>query len=134
MDEALQMPRLGASACVIRDGRVLLVERAKPPRLWALPGGAVEFAETARRAAARELFEETGIRAQLTEFIGLYEIIRPAARFHFVIACYGGHWTEGEARAASDASQAKWCLPSELGDLQLAPNTVEAITRTLGLL
>ena len=71
-----QLPKLGASACVWKDGKVLLVQRAKPPLgLWSLPGGHVEFGETALAAAERELLEESGVTADLTAFVGLYEII-----------------------------------------------------------
>ena len=56
---------------------MLLIQRAKPPvGLWSLPGGHVEFGETALEAAARELLEETGVVAELKELVGLYEIIR----------------------------------------------------------
>ena len=86
-----QFPRLGASACVWKEGKVLLVQRAKRPHgLWSLPGGQVEWGETALAAAERELLEETGITADLTAFIGLYEIIRQDPPFHYAIACYAG--------------------------------------------
>lgn len=46
-------------------GKVLVLKRAEnddyKPGLWDLPGGAVEFGETAESALQRELFEETGL-------------------------------------------------------------------------
>lgn len=52
-------------------GKVLLTRRAKGksyPGTWENPGGAVQAGETSRQAVARELFEETGIRAAESEF------------------------------------------------------------------
>ena len=84
-----QLPKLGASACVWRGGRVLLIQRAKPPiGIWSLPGGHVEFGETAHAAAMRELLEETGTTADLTAFVRLYEIIREKPAVHYAVVCY----------------------------------------------
>ena len=130
-----QLPKLGASACVWKDGKVLLILRAKPPLgLWSLPGGHVEFGETALAAAERELLEESGVTADLTEFVGLYEIIREKPAFHYAIACYGGVWKSGEARASSDALDARWVDPLELDSLDFAPNVREAVARAQALL
>lgn len=130
-----QLPKLGASACVWKDGKVLLVQRAKPPLgLWSLPGGQVEFGETALAAAERELLEESGVTADLTAFIGLYEIILEKPAFHYAIACYGGMWRSGEARAASDALDARWLAPSEFDSLDFTPIVREAIARAQSLL
>ena len=135
MTAAQQFPRLGASACVWKDGKVLLIQRAKPPAgLWSLPGGHVEFGETALAAAQRELLEESGITADLTEFVGFYEIIREELLFHYAIACYCGFWRSGEARTSSDAQAAAWVSPAELHGLGLAPNVREAIARARVLL
>jgi ADP-ribose pyrophosphatase YjhB (NUDIX family) len=130
-----QFPRLGASACVWKDGRVLLVQRAKPPAgLWSLPGGHVEFGETALAAAQRELMEESGVTADLTAFVGLYEIIRKKPLLHYAVACYCGLWRSGEARASSDALAAAWVSPAELPGFDFAPNVPEAIARAVVLL
>jgi 8-oxo-dGTP diphosphatase len=128
MDTTQQLPKLGASACVWRNGQVLLIQRAKPPvGPWSLPGGHVEFGETTRAAAERELREETGVVADLTEFVGLYEIISERPALHYAVACYCGYWKSGEPVAASDALSARWFLPSELYRLDFVPHVQKAI-------
>ena len=50
--------------CVVRDAedRVLLIQRSDNG-LWALPAGAMELGESIAGCAAREVFEETGLKA-----------------------------------------------------------------------
>jgi 8-oxo-dGTP diphosphatase len=135
MTNPQQFPKLGASACVWKDGKVLLVQRAKPPLgQWSLPGGHVELGETAVAAAERELLEESGVTADLTAFVGLYEIILEKPAFHYAIACYGGVWRSGAAHASSDALEAQWVAPAEFDSLDFAPNVREAIARARTLL
>jgi len=130
-----QLPKLGASACVWRGGKVLLIQRAKPPvGLWSLPGGHVEFGESTRNAASRELLEETGVTAELVQLVGLYEIIREKPPLHYAIACYCGLWAGGETVAGSDAVDARWLSPSELHPLDFAPHVRQAIARAQELL
>ena len=102
--------------------------------LWSLPGGQVEFGESARAAAQRELLEESGVTADLTEFVGLYEIIQENPAFHYAIACYCGLWSSGEASASSDALAVRWVSPSELYRFDFVPNVREAINRAKALL
>lgn len=52
-------------------GKVLLTRRAKGKSFagtWENSGGAAQAGETSRQAIARELFEETGIKAEESEF------------------------------------------------------------------
>lgn len=134
-----QQPKLGVSASIWRDGRVLLVERAKPPKgIWAFPGGHVELGETLEQAVARELQEETGMTADFRGLLGLYDVIRRdesgLVTVHYVIACYWGLAGPEQPMAASDAADVRWVAPEALGGLPLAPNIAAAIGRAKELL
>lgn len=69
-----QRGEYGLVVCVwVADGRgkLLLTRRAPEksfPGTWENSGGAAKAGETSRQAIARELFEETGIRAEPEEF------------------------------------------------------------------
>lgn len=71
---AWQPGEYGVVVCVwVYDGRghFLLTRRAKGKSFagtWENSGGAVKAGETSREAIVRELFEETGIRAEPDEF------------------------------------------------------------------
>ena len=60
----------------VREGtlEVLLVKRANWPHTgkWAIPGGFVEIDESLKRAALRELREETGVKAAYLEQLGAF--------------------------------------------------------------
>jgi 8-oxo-dGTP diphosphatase len=124
-----QLLIFGASACVWRDGKVLLIQRAKDPGIgrWSLPGGKVEYGETAAAAAARELLEETHVLAQLDHFLGRYAVQSPGCVAVYFIDCYGGYYLAGEACAASDAAAVAWVHPDELMRFNLFPHVMRAI-------
>ncbi len=67
-------PRPTAGLLALRDGRVLLGRRrADVPGggRWAGPSGHAEPGEAPEETAARELFEETGVRATAQRLVGL---------------------------------------------------------------
>jgi 8-oxo-dGTP diphosphatase len=57
---------VGVNVFAIRDGKLLLGKRKNVfgSGEWGLPGGHLESKEGAEEAAARELFEETGMKAE----------------------------------------------------------------------
>ena len=63
---------------------VVLVERARPPLGWALPGGFVDYGESVEEAARREVREETGLDVVLAGLVGVYSEPSRDPRFHTV--------------------------------------------------
>lgn len=53
------------------DGKVFVGQRIDSPEgdAWQMPQGGIDDGEDAREAALRELFEETGVRAELVDVI-----------------------------------------------------------------
>lgn len=102
----MQVPKPCVGVVCWKGEQVLLIRRGRAPRLgrWSIPGGKVEYGESLIEAAHRELHEETGISASISELIYVYEIIEPG--FHYVLIDYHAEWVAGEAVAADDADEA----------------------------
>ena len=133
-------PQAGVSVCVVRDGRALLVQRSRQPLrgLWSLPGGHIEWGETLREAALRELAEETAVEADICMLLDSVDVIHRdqagAIQYHYVLTTFGATWRAGEARAGSDAAAVCWTASDDLDGLPMTPGTDQLIRRAITLL
>jgi 8-oxo-dGTP diphosphatase len=79
---ARQVTRLAAYALCVEDGRILLCRIApgywSGAGEWTLPGGGLDFGESPRDGAIRELAEETGY---VGEIIGLADVLSWSGRW-----------------------------------------------------
>jgi len=128
-----ERPFLAVSAAVIREGRVLVVRRARAPAfdLFTLPGGAVETGETLAQAVAREVAEETGLVIEPVALAGYREVIsRDAAQRverHFVILAFAARWQGGELRLNAELAEARWVYPGELAALSTTEGLADIV-------
>jgi 8-oxo-dGTP diphosphatase len=119
----------------VRDGKVLLVRRARPPAngLYSLPGGVVEIGETLREALLREVREETGMAIEPLGLAGFRETILrdPANRVerHFVILPFAARWIAGEPCLNEELNEARWVEPAEIVALPTTPGLAAIVAR-----
>ena len=128
-----QRPYLAVSAAIIRDGKVLVVRRARKPALgiYTLPGGGVETGETLMQAVTREVHEETSLIVGPVALAGHREAIARDAQGrveqHFVILCFAARWLSGEPILNEELDDARWLDPAELSGLHTTEGLAEIV-------
>lgn len=121
MSGGASRPVAGAGVVCLKGEEVLLIRRGQPPRRgeWSLPGGRIEWGERAADTALRELFEETGVEAELVGLLdvvdGLFAGPDGALESHYLLVDYVARWRSGEPRAGDDATEARfWPAPQAI--------------------
>lgn len=130
-------PQLAVSAAIFRDGKVLLVRRARSPGkgFYSLPGGRVEFGETLHAALHREVAEETALRIEIAGLAGWREVVPTAAGGgHYVIMSFAAHWRAGEPNLNEELDDYQWLAPDALGDLKITDGLTSVIQSARGVL
>ncbi|MGO4448896.1 NUDIX domain-containing protein [Phyllobacterium sp. TAF24] len=81
----MNAPGVGCGIVFLRDGHILLLQRKKSPEIgaWGIPGGKIDFLETAEQAIRREAFEETSLEAGSIRQLGLSEQLFHDERQHW---------------------------------------------------
>lgn len=90
---------------IIRSGSgVVLIRRKNPPIGWALPGGFIDYGETAEHAAVREAKEETSLDISELKLFGVYSEPSRDPRHHTITVVFSAV-AQGTPRAADDAAE-----------------------------
>ena len=133
MNDYPNRPLVGVGVVAIKDGRVLLIRRAKPPRAgrWSLPGGRQRLGETVRETAAREVREEAGVEVEVTALLDVVDSITRdeagAIAYHYTLVDFLAEWRAGDARAGGDATAALWADPGDLAPYDRCDATLRPI-------
>ncbi len=118
-------PWVAVGVVVMRDGKILLVQRGKEPGLglWAVPGGMVELGETSREAAAREAFEETGLIVEVGDVVWIADSLvhdsEGRIRYHNVIVDFVTTAPHGDPKCADDAMDVRWIGPEDVSTIKV---------------
>ena len=130
-----ERPMVGVGILIRKGEEYLLIKRASEPDkgLWSVPGGMVELGEGAREAAAREAEEETGLKVEILEELGVVDkIVRDEAgrvRYHFVIIDYLAEPVTGVMHHHDDALDARWVNPRDFRKYELSPTLIDLLRR-----
>jgi len=132
-------PRLAVSAVIVRDGKFLVVCRARPPAegLFTLPGGRVKAGETLVQAVRREVREETGLTIEAHALAGYRDVITRSGggvESHFVVLTFAARWVAGEPRPNEEISEIRWIRPAGLAALAATEGLGEIVAAAFEIL
>ena len=105
----IKSPKVTVDVVLREKGRILLVKRAFGPYkgYWALPGGYIEYGETAEDAARREIKEETGLDVKIGKVLGVYSDPGRDPRGHQITIVYEGRREKGELAGSKETMEVK---------------------------
>lgn len=112
------MTTIGVFAGVLdHEGRALCVRHNYGDFEWGMPGGRLEVGEDPISAVKREIFEETGVVANITAFVGVYS----AAYRDDMVLFFAGMATE----------RAQWSPNDEIMEADFFP--IASLPQPMGL-
>lgn len=129
MRKAIACPKCGHEVLVYRNplptvdiiikvtGGIVLIRRKNPPYGWAIPGGFIDYGESAEAAAVREAAEETTLEIKDLHLLGVYSAPDRDPRHHTLSVVFTAS-AQGRPLAADDALEVgvftRETLPSPL--------------------
>lgn len=118
-------PKVGIGAIVVKDGKVLLGKRISSHGIgtYSIPGGHMEFFETFEDGAARECFEETGVKVKNLKFEHATNNILEDDGVHTITVFMRGEYAGGEALVAEPEKfvEVGWYDPEKLPEPLFLP-------------
>jgi 8-oxo-dGTP diphosphatase len=129
--------RARAGVLLFVDGRLAVIDRVRPGggRYQVLPGGGIDPGETAREAAVREAWEETGLRVELTSQPALRFDTARGVEWVFHATAVGGTFGSGDGvdlagrKGGRGTYQAILLARTELAGMNLVPPPVAEAVR-----
>ena len=118
---------LGSNVIITWQDRILL-ERRRDSNTWGLPGGGVKKWENGREAAAREIYEELGLRISKDRFQKLAVYGEPGriaayqdgSIWRMVIVVYGLELTEKpELRISEESRELRFFKREEIAEIEI---------------
>lgn len=133
------LPQIRIRACIaiVQDGKILLTPHFLDGRIvdWHMPGRRIEFGETSRQAAERELTEETGYIGKTHEILAVHDVIDPGRDYHGIAITFSGEITggrlQGEDHPVYGYKEAKWISGDGLQNIKY--DKPDVVNKLLGI-
>lgn len=126
--------RVSVALALVRENGLWLVAKRAEGRifegLWEFPGGKIEPGETASQAAVRETREETGLRVEPVEELGLIESPQAGkiVLLHPVVCRVASGADPAAVHPCAPAvTEVRWVRPDELLTLPMPPANAEIL-------
>lgn len=123
---------VAVDAVILRKNEVLLIKRGIEPEQgkWALPGGHIDWDESAEEALRREVEEEGGLKVRHARLVGVQSSPK---RLRQIVAIYYLVRVEGESHTTSEAREVKWFSVLKLPE-NMAFDHSEIIKKTMAII
>ncbi|HEY3419402.1 MAG TPA: NUDIX domain-containing protein [Methanomassiliicoccales archaeon] len=101
-------PWVTTDGIVVIEDQVVLIKRGREPfkGMYALPGGIVEYGETVEECVVREMEEETGLKTEVLDLVGVYSAANRDPRGHFITLAFNLKPICGQLTGGDDAAEA----------------------------
>ena len=117
-----------ARALIQRDDKILLAHQIGEPNTF-LPGGHVDYGEYTDTALRRELKEELGVDAEISDFMGTLEYMfteENEKHHHEINFIYKATINE-PAQSQESHLEFQWCPVDELTEKMLLPDSLSSL-------
>ena len=112
---------VAASGIVYNGKGEILLEKRADNGWWGLPGGHVDVGESVEQTAAREIWEETGIRTRVGRLVGIYSDPQynvigaySDSLIHFVVVIFECEYLSGELEVSEESTDVGYFPPRNL--------------------
>lgn len=126
-----KIQQVSVKGILCHSGKVLILKTARSGR-WELPGGRMDFGETAEEAFKRETKEELGFKkVKLGKFINIWSFTskRNGINYHFIVLDFAIATAEADIKLSAEHSEYKWIGVKELDMLEMRIGHKESIRR-----
>ena len=116
--------RVRTAGMIVKEGKILLIaHRKNKKKYWLVPGGGIDFGESAEDALVREMQEELGIDVEIGDIIFSSDSIDPSGSRHVLNLYFSCTHTGGEITLGDDPRLSDWGYFSaeEIPALKLSP-------------
>lgn len=124
-------PLLAVRAFILdNDGQVLILKRAAEDEygdLWCLPGGKVDFSQTAEEAIIREIQEETSLVCISAQFLFYMDGLPEEPNDNHYLTLFFECKVKGSLRLNHESSEFSWIGPEDIDIYKFAFDSDEAI-------